>query len=148
MMNEESVYHEIGKFVSDRVDSGVITPVEWIITEFLQTRSDISGADAPLYKTCTRSHLQKIVKKVIGRYDVEARAETDPQLRLEGFEQLQRAYTVTREEKVLLVPIYKLTDDELLARAAEYDKMAKGCRDHAKELRGFVRSRRVEGAVA
>ena len=146
-MNEESIYSEIRKHVANLVDAGAVTPVDWIAKDFLDKRSDISGGDAAMYRVCTKAHIQRIVKKVVGKYDVEARATQDAQILLEGFEQLQRAYTVTRDEKVVLVPVYKLTDAEILTRADEYDRMAKGCRRHARELRDFV-SNRTSDAVA
>lgn len=141
MMNEESIYAEVRRFVSDLVDSGAETPVEWITTNFLNARGQIAGEGEALYRYCTRAHVNRIVKKVVGKYDVEARSAGDTQDPLPGFEYLQRAYTVARESKVVLVPIYKCTDAELLDRAAECDRQAKGCRAHARELRSFVKAR-------
>lgn len=146
MTNEESIYADVRKFVSDLVDSGVETPIEWITTHFLNTRGDIGGEGAPLYRYCTRAHVGRIVKKVVGKYDVDAKQ--DEQLRLDGFDHLQRAYTVPRESKIVLVPIYKCTDAELLSRAEEYDQQAKSCRLHARELRQFVKGRSVTERAA
>lgn len=141
MLNEESIHAEVRKFVSDLVDSGAETPVEWITTHFLGTRGEIGGEGATFYRYCARLHVGRVVKKVVGKYDVEARAVQDSQIVLEGFEHLQRAYTLSRDEKIVLVPINRCTDGELLARAEEYEKQAKGCRLHARELRSFVQAR-------
>lgn len=146
MLNEESVYSEIRKFVSDLVDSGAETPVEWITQNSLNSRGAIEGEGAPLYRYCTREHLNRLVKKAVGKYDVEARSVQDQQIVMEGFEHLQRAYTVPRKEKIVLVPIYRCTDEELLLRADEYDKQAVGCQKHATELRRFVKDRHSETA--
>lgn len=148
MLNEESIYSEVRKYVSDLVDSGAETPVEWITTSFLNSRGQIGGEGAPLYRYCTRAHVTRVVKRVVGKYDVEARAVQDDQIVLEGFEHLQRAYTLPRDEKTVLVPIHKCLDHELLARADEYEKQAKGCRLHARELRSFVNSRSYASRVA
>lgn len=148
MLNEESIYADVRKYVSDLVDSGTEIPIEWITTSFLNSRGQIGGEGAALYRYCTRAHISRIVKKVVGKYDVEARAVQDEQLRLEGFEHLQRAYTVPREEKTVLVPIHKCTDTELLSRAEEYDKQAKGCRLHARELRSYVKARSTAAKAA
>lgn len=148
MLNEESIYADVRKFVSDLVDSGAETPVEWITTSFLNSRGQIGGEGAALYRYCTRAHVNRIVKKVVGKYDVEARAVQDAQIVLDGFEHLQRAYTVPRDEKTVLVPIYKCTDNELLLRAEEYEKQAKGCRLHARELRSFVKARSAQERAA
>lgn len=141
MLNEESIYSEVRKFVDDLVDRGQETPVEWITSNFLNSRGEIAGEGAALYRYCTRAHVNRIVKKVVGKYDVEARSASDTQDPLPGFEYLQRAYTVAREGKTVLVPIYKCTDAELIDRAAECDKQARGCRAHARELRSFVQAR-------
>lgn len=141
MLNEDSIYADVRKFVSDLVDSGVETPVEWITSNFLNSRGEIAGEGAALYRYCTRAHVNRIVKKVVGKYDVETRSASDTQDPLPGFEYLQRAYTVPRESKTVLVPIYKCTDAELLDRAAECDRQARGCRAHARELRSFVKAR-------
>lgn len=148
MLNEESIYSEVRKFVSDLVDSGAETPVEWITTSFLNSRGQIGGEGAALYRYCTRAHMNRVVKRVVGKYDVEARALQDAQIVLEGFEHLQRAYTLPRDAKIVLVPIHKCQDNELLARADEYEKQAKGCRLHARELRSFVNARRNALQVA
>ena len=141
MLNEESIYSEVRKFVSDLVDAGVETPVEWITTNFLNSRGDIAGEGEALYRYCTRAHVNRIVKKVVGKYDIDTRSAGDAQDPLPGFEYLQRAYMVPRESKIVLVPIYKCTDAELLDRAEECDRQAKGCRAHARELRSFVSAR-------
>ena len=141
MINEEKIYSEVGKFVADLVDSGVVSRVEWITDSFLSSRASISGEGASLYRYCTRAHVNRIVKSVVKRYDVEARAVQDDQLRLDGFDYLQRAYTMPREGHIDLVPINKCTNDELLTRAVDYDKQAKGCISHADELRLFVGAR-------
>lgn len=148
MTNEESIYADVRKFVSDLVDSGVETPIEWITTHFLNTRGEIGGEGAVLYRYCTRAHVSRIVKKVVGKYDLEARSVQDSQIVLEGFEHLQRAYTVPRDEKIVLVPIDKCSDTELLLRADDYEKQAKGCRLHARELRSFVKTRSVAERAA
>ena len=148
MLSEEKIYAEISKYVSDLVDRGVVSRVNWITDNFLSSRPDISGEGATLYRYCTRAHVNVIVKRVVKKYDVEARAVQDEQLRLEGFEYLQRAYTMPRDGHIELVPIYKCTNDELLARAIEYDKQAKGCIAHANELRLFVVAREGQANAA
>ena len=142
MLKEESVYAEVSKIVADRIAAGIPVPPAWMVTEFLSERSDIEGADAPLYRTCTRAHLERVVKRVIGKYDVDSDEKQPP---LRGFEHLQRAYTVTRDTQVVLVPIDQCSNDELLDRAKQLDLLAIGNRKHARELRDFVR-RRVEAA--
>lgn len=141
MLNDDSIYADVRRFVSDLVDSGAETPIDWITSSFLNSRGQIAGDGEALYRYCTRAHVNRIVKRVVGKYGVEARAIQDQQIVLEGFEHLQRAYTVSRDEKIILVPVNKCTDNELLLRAEDYEKQARGCRLHARELRSFVKAR-------
>lgn len=135
------VYSEVKKFVQDRIDSGVITRVDWLTSEYLGAKEGIEGADAPFYRACAIAHITEVVKRVVGKYDPKP-TRADDQMVFPGFTHMQKAYTVQRNGIHLLVPVDLLTDDEIEARAAEYDAMAKGCRDHARELRNFRLSRR------
>tara|TARA_R110002126_G_scaffold120217_1_gene261383 strand:- start:7 stop:453 length:447 start_codon:yes stop_codon:yes gene_type:complete len=148
MINEDTLHGEVRKFVSDLVDSGVETPVEWITTHFLNSSGAISGEGVALYRYCTRAHVNRIVKRVVGKYNVEAHSADDCQLPLDGFDLLQRAYTVPRDGKIVMVPIDKCTSPELLDRADEYDKQAKSCRLHARELRSYVKARNMSAQAA
>jgi hypothetical protein len=142
----DSIYTEVRKFVQDRVDSGVVTRVDWLSTEYLESKGDVSGGDLEFYRTCALAHVSEVIKKVVGKYDSKpARAETE--VLLPGFEHLQRAYTIKRDGVHLLVPVDQLRPEELLTRAAEYDDMAKGCRAHARELREYVSAREQASAA-
>lgn len=141
----ESVTAEIRKFISDKIAAGETVVVEWLTQEVVSAKAAIEGDDLPFYRVCAYAHVKDIVKRCVGKYD--ARPETNRQIVLPGFDHLQEAYTVRRNDEIVLVPISQLSDSELLDRAAEYDDMAKGCHKHALEIRGFVRAREYE-AVA
>lgn len=141
----DSIYTEVRKFVQDRVEAGVITRVEWLTSEYLAGKSDISGGDVPFYRVCALAHVNDVMKRCVGKYDAKP-SKADQQLILPGFDHLQKAYTVSRDGAMLLVPVDLLTNEELLARAEEYDAMAKGCRDHAREIREFVSTREAVAA--
>jgi len=133
-------YSEVREFVSAKVDAGVIVRVDWLTQEFINSKSDVTGDDLPFYRHCATAHIQEMVRRVVGKYDVRSKQD-DPQTILPGFEHLQRAYTVIRDGANLLVPIDQLNDSELQARADEYDAMAKGCRAHAMEIRQYIEER-------
>ena len=139
-MQFENVASEVRRFIADKVASGQTIVVEWLTNEIISAKSAIEGADAAFYRTCAFSHVKEIVKRSIGKYD-KREPETDRQIVMDGFEHLQIAYTVERQGDVVLVPVNQLTDHELLARAREYDEMARGCRSHAREIRDYVRER-------
>lgn len=140
-MEYESVAATVRKIIADKIAGGQEIRVEWLTTEIVNSKSAIDGADLPFYRTCAFSHVKEIVKRSVGKYD-KRDAAADAQIVMEGFAHLQVAYTVTRNGDVILVPVDQLTDQELLARAFEFDDMAKGLRKHAFEIREYVRSRR------
>ena len=139
MTKTESVYREVAEFVRKKTDDGAIVQVDWLATEFLGRKDQIDWDDAPFYTVCAHHHIREIAKQCIGKY--KPKPQTDNQIVLLGFEHLQKAYPVERSGERLLVPVHLLTDDELEARALEYEDMAKGCIAHAKEIRSFVRHR-------
>ncbi len=139
-METPNITTEVRKLIADNTANGEQTKVPWVTQEILDRHSAIEGEDAPFYLVCARAHIKDIVRACIGKYD-SAEPANDKQLVLAGFEHLQIAYTVERQGETTLVPVDQLTDVELLARAAEYDDMAKSCRAHAREIRKYVESR-------
>ena len=139
MKSTTEVTREIRRIVQERIDAGAVVLVEWMTTEILAQKSDIEGADADFYLACGSDFVSKCLKRVVGEY--EPKEQTSTQLTMQGFDHLQKAYTVVRDEQIVLVPVTMLTDDELEGRALEMEAMAKGCLSHAKEIRAFVLSR-------
>jgi hypothetical protein len=138
-MDDTSVTAEIRKFIADKITGGTVVHVDWLTAEIIAGKDGIDGEDVPFYRVCAHSHVRKIVSRCIGRYD--AKKEPDAQIVMDGFEYMQVAYTVNRNDEILLVPVHQCTDAELLERAAEYDRMARGCRDHGRELLKYVSAR-------
>lgn len=145
-MNAESIASDIRKLIADKVARGEVVRVQWMTNEVIAARGSIDGEDVPFYRTCAYAYVREQVRKGIGKYS-DISAETDKQILLPGFNHLQIAYMVNRNEDTVLVPVEQLSDEELLARAAEYEAMAKGCREHARELRKFI-SARAEARAA
>ena len=141
MKSKTDVTSEIRKMVADKIDAGVIVRVEWLTTEILSMKSDISGDDADFYVACGVDFIKDTVKRCVGQYQPRATAAADRQIVMEGFDFMQKAYTLERDGETVLVPVDLLSDDEIEARATEYEAMARGCIAHAKELRAYRRSR-------
>lgn len=147
MRSKTDVTAEIRSIVSDRINSGVIVRVEWLTTEILSMKSDIEGEDADFYIACGVDFIKDTVKRVVGDYRPKASATTDAQIVMDGFDHMQRAYTVDRDRETVLVPVHLLSDVEIEGRALELEAMAKGCILHARELREFLRLRSLQDAV-
>lgn len=138
-MDQKTLAAEIRKFVQDRLDAGIILHAEWVTLAVIEAREAPTGDDADFFLLCAREHIYEIVKKVIGKYTPKPQLDkTDP---LPGFEHLQRGYPVVRDGVKMLVPTDLCTEDELLARADEYDAMAAGCIAHAQEIRSYIKGR-------
>lgn len=139
MRSKTEVTREIRALVQDRIAAGVIVRVDWFTAEILAMKSRIEGEDADFYLACGADVIRDTVKRCIGDY--EPQATTSAQLVMDGFDHLQKAYTVNRDGERVLVPVDLLTDVEIEGRAAELDDMARGCIHHAHELRGYQRAR-------
>jgi len=127
--------------IEAKIGLGEEVHMEWAVHEVISGRGVIMGVGKPFYTLCAHEHVYRVVKKAVDNYDSVSSGESNSQMHLEGFEHLQAAYTVKREDQRVLVPIQLIPDAELLERADEYDKLAKGLKKHAKEIRDYVNER-------
>ncbi len=134
----EKIAYEL---IAKKISNGDPVHMEWAVHELISGMGEIKGTGVEFYELCAREHVWRIVKRTVDKYDQESDRETDEQMNLEGFEYLQIAYTVEREQERILVPIGSLSDDELLHRAEEYDKQSSTLKAHAREIRAYVASR-------
>jgi hypothetical protein len=144
-MEDINITAEVHKLIDEKVASGAIVYRDWIAQEILASHDDIDGEDAAWYRVCTFKEICRIAKSAIGKY--KADDVTSDQLLFPGFTHLCKAYPLNREGELVLVPVNQCSDDELLKRADELDKMAKGCVSHAAELREYVLARAAEVAA-
>lgn len=147
MRSKTDVTTEIRRLVQERISGGITIRVEWFTQEILHKKDRIEGDDADFYVACAVDFIKDTVKRCIGEYAPRAATITDKQIVMDGFDHLQKAYTIQRDGEQLLVPVQFLSDAELEARAAEYEAMARGCIAHAKEIRAYSRGRAVSEAI-
>ena len=138
-MDEQSIRSEMHKIAQERIEAGAITSLDEIVHGVLGNRDGIEGDDAPFYRVHAFEDLKRIAKSVVGKY--AAKDTTADELLLPGFKHLCKAYPMTREGEVVIVPVDMCTDDELRARAVQLDEMAKGCIAHALEIREYMLAR-------
>lgn len=139
-MEAINIYGEIRKLVADCVGRGEARSVASYVDAVMADRSNIAGPDSDFYLICTRHRIKEIVSTVIGKYDPKPSQQTQ-QLVLDGFEHLQVAYTFDRDGETKLIPVNQCSDIELAVRAREYEDMASGCRNHAREIREYLAAR-------
>lgn len=140
-MNIRDIENTAKKLVCDRIADNQVVAMEWAVHEIVTSYGHISGDGAEFYRACARDSVYRIVKRTVDKYAEKAR-ETD-QLTLSGFEYLQSAYTVERGDERVLVPLERLTDQELLSRADEYVTQSESLIEHAKELQLYVQKRQA-----
>lgn len=92
----------------------------------------------------TREETRRYISKRLGASAerAEARQGTFP-----GFRHVQSHYLVRRDGDDTGVPALEMTDQEIEAKAEEYEAMGEACLAHAEELRRF-KLWRVSPAVA
>ena len=135
---------EAQQYVEAAVDEGRVVEVPWIAKTIIDNWPAIEGPGRDRYEIAAWDTVRGCVRKAINRY--KAKPEEDAQLVLPGYRYLQKAYAVHRNGDSCVVSLDQLTDDEILARVAEYQRMADGCMKHAEELMGYY-SRRAQTAA-
>lgn len=138
-MDEQSIRSEMHKIAQERIEAGEITSLDAIVYGVLDARSNIEGDDAPFYRVHAFQELKRVAKSVVGKYD--AKETTADDLLLPGFQHLCKAYSMLRDGETVIVPVDQCTNNELKARAAQLDEMAKGCIAHALEIREYLLAR-------
>lgn len=135
---------EIADLITATLETGTQVQKDWIAAQVMAAHPDIYGDDAAFYTVLAKQQIDEKVRAQIGKF--KPTAEQSAQLTLPGFDYLQKAYFLTREGENVIVPVDQCSDFELLARAREYEEMAKGCRSHAREIREYVTARAGQAA--
>ena len=140
MSQIKSITAEISNAINLRVERGEIINLTLFTSEFVSSKSGIRGEDADFYRVCTFKVVQEVASSCIKKFNTK-QAKTSIDILLPGFERLQLAYPVMRDGNQMLVPIELMSVEELSQRAEEYEGMAKGCLDHASEIRAYIYAR-------
>lgn len=140
----DAIAHQL---IADKIGAGEIVQMHWAVQEVISHQGEITGDGVPFFTLCAKEHVYRVVKKAVDKYD-QPQADDHQQLTLEGYECLQEAYTVERDQERQLVPVHLISDEELLERAKEFRKQAGGLMNHATEIEKYVAARRHEEKAA
>lgn len=143
-MDDTSIIEEIHKLIDGKIAMGVIVRADWIAAGILDLKSNIDGEDVQFYRVCAYRDVLRTAKRAIGKY--EADESTPDQLLLPGFKHLCKAYPMVRDGVPMIVPVDQCTEAELRGRVADLEKMAKGCRAHAREILDYIAARKSDAA--
>jgi len=141
MNSIKDISQYIQKTVTERLASGQVVNMSWMITEIIGEFSDISGADVDFYRICARHYVTDQVKRFIDKFNPSV--DGSGQMTMDGFKYLQSAYPVKRNGERVLVPTHLLTDDEIDGRMQELEDMAAGCLVHRRELEDYKNMRKI-----
>ena len=140
-MTETDITKEIKAALQERIEKQQPTPADWLTTLVVEAHADLKGNDADWYEFCAYGYIRGAVRKIINATKAISGNETDEQLLLPGFKRLQKFYALEREEKPIFVPIAQMSDQEIEEKILEYEAMAVGCKEHARELRRYLSER-------
>jgi hypothetical protein len=137
-MTPDELQNKAHQLISGKLERHEIVQMPWVVQELIALQGEIMGDGVPWFMWCANQVVYRVVKNAVDKYD---QPEQPTQLPLEGFDCLQKAYTVERDGDRQLVPIELLSDAELLLRADEFEKQAKTLLKHAGEIRQYVAKR-------
>jgi len=143
-LKQSDLLHEVQEIIELGLKSGQVMPAAVITQSIVNDHDEIVGADRDFYLLCAYHHVRNSVRAVLRDYRGSAE-HTPAQLKLDGYEYLQKAYLIERglgqETEPTVVPITQCTDAELALKAREYRAMADGCNHHADELDRYRQQR-------
>jgi magnesium-transporting ATPase (P-type) len=142
-MTEYDLEKEVQAIIRQRIDKGQIAAANWVTEAVVSRHTKISGDDKEWYQVCAYAVIRSVVRKCVQRYKESPSLENDPQMVLEGFSRVQKAYLVERKKKQVVVPIDKLTSTEIDSKIRELRTMGQGCFEHADELSHYKDERRA-----
>jgi len=132
------IYEVIERYLSAQGDA----PADWVTQDIVNRHNRIEGPDADFCLERTYDNIRDEVRRAIRRYDISAEGEADPQLTMEGFERLQKVYSVMRNGQSVAVRVELMSDAELEAKEIELERFAAGSIEHRNEIRRYRLQRR------
>lgn len=132
-MTQSDLLEEIETLVLERIEEGLVTDTAVLARNIMDAHPDLRGQDAEFYELCAWRHVRVSIRMVLRDHKLIGR-EPSAQLLLPGFDHLQKAYAIGQEEEPKIVPIDKMSKEDLEAKAEELRQMAFGCLEHADEL--------------
>lgn len=138
MYSTSDLRNEIQAVIKNADERGLATlQPKWLTQQILNNHQDVSGEDAPFYSITARLAVYDAVREAMNAYKIKPAGQTDDQMKLPGFEHLQRRYYVTVNNEQLAIRIQDLTDEQRADKVRELRAMGHGCFQHADELERF-----------
>jgi hypothetical protein len=143
-MTHADIEKAASEIISQKIENKEIVEMSWAVRELIGSMGDIIGDGADFHIICADYYAWRVVKRMVKKFDaVTTAAAKGIQMNLDGFERMQAAYTVKREDAIKLVPVSLMTFEEREEKATLYENFAAGLRQHAKELRTYNESLKI-----
>lgn len=140
MSYHDTLVEEINTKLDERMEQQLPLLANWVAHEICNAHASglAQGEAADFWRHGGYEHTRDQVRRCINKR-TEAITPREPQMSLPGFDRthLQDYYLVRRGSDDIGVHVLALTDEEIDAKAAQFDAMGKACMEHADELRRF-----------
>lgn len=136
---------EIKQIVEQALKDDVATSAAFIAMAVVARHplpSNWTGDHKDFAIICIHHHVRGLVKDVLKAMKASRDDITDPQMTMEGFSRLQKAYIIERNNDLTVVPIEQCSDEELQAKADELQVKIDGMIQHRNEILRYIRQRR------
>ena len=141
-MKQAELVKEVDAVVQERTSQGEPATMSWIVHAIVGAHQDITGSDSEWYSLCAYEHVRSTVGDVLRARKAGEGTEQPAQADLfPGYEKLQRNYTIKRDGEQTVVPLEKMTDEEIEQKAGELVSFADGALAHARELKAYREAR-------
>lgn len=141
---------EIKTVIDRTLGSGQRVRAAWIATEVCNQHKDIDGDDKDFWQFTGVSGVHGEVRRFLSSVksdEEDSSRQGDLPFTMPGYEYLQKMYFVSdplnSEEGPVGTPLIEMNDEQIEAKAVEYEKMAAGCTNHANELRRYLKNRKA-----
>jgi hypothetical protein len=134
---------EIRRIIEDGLDRDRVLPASTIVKAVIDRHPlprDWRGVHREFTELSSAGYVRIELRKHLREYKA-AGEPADGQLRLPGFDYLQRGYLVERGGEDCVVPILQMARAECELRRDGLRKMARGCDAHADEWDRFIAER-------
>lgn len=147
MYSYSDLASEIQDAITVHLNGTPVVPADWIVNLIVQKHAKKARSIPEYFRYCAMAHTRDEVRKAVNRAKQTDLESQDAQLVFPGYEKLQVRYAIVRDGNSCFVRLEAMTFEEITAKAAECDRMGRGCFKHRDELMDFAQ-KRFSAAIA
>jgi hypothetical protein len=133
MLSQQELLDEIEELVLQRIERNLVTDPVLLAEKIMEHHPLPRNGDVDFYELCAWNHVRYSIRVVLRDHKLTGQ-EPSKQLLLPGCAHVQKAYCVEIDEEPRIIPINKMSREQLVRKSAELRAMAAGCIKHADEL--------------